>query len=181
MRVRALIGVVLGLALLSCGSPEQPLPSLRTGVPTPIRCDAPEGSVVDVAHEPDWRQGDDRFWATSDGCLVRIDVIADFPGPAHCGWQSARVIVTGIPVGARYSDDRNSATYVRDPGDVFGDASTAAGFDPDAALPARAVDTGFREGGTALWVDENDESVIYLVTATSIERWPRDPQPAGCA
>ncbi|MGH2489204.1 MAG: hypothetical protein ACRDFR_06290, partial [Candidatus Limnocylindria bacterium] len=63
---------------------------------------------------------------------------------------------------------------------VFGDAETAAAFDPDADLPAAAEDTGFRQDGTELWMDRADESAIYLVTGTSIERWPLDPEPTGC-
>jgi hypothetical protein len=57
----------------------------------------------------------------------------------------------------------------------------ASAFDPNAELPDGAVDTGFREQGTALWVDPADASVIYLVSGTSTERWPHDPEPAGCA
>lgn len=144
-------------------------------------CDAPEGSVNDVATEPDWRQfAEYRDWTTADGCLIRIDVLADRPGPEQCGFESARVIITGVPVGERYTDDSNDAVYVRDPEDVFGDPATAAAFDPDAALPDGAEDTGFRQGATELWVDSADESSIYLVTGTSIERWPLDPEPTGC-
>ncbi|MGH2668664.1 MAG: hypothetical protein ACRDH5_06015, partial [bacterium] len=146
-----------------------------------VVCDAPEGSVNDVATEPGWRAyGEFRDWTTADGCLVRIDVIGDRPGPEHCGFESARVIVTGVPVGERYTDASDDAEYIRDPENVFGDAETAAAFDPDADLPAAAEDTGFRQDGTELWMDRADESAIYLVTGTSIERWPLDPEPTGC-
>jgi hypothetical protein len=144
----------------------------------PLMC----GAATDVANEPNWRQfADYRQWKTADGCLVRIDVLADRPGPAHCGFEAARVITTGIPIGARYTDESSSATYVRDPGNAFGDAATASAFDAQATLPEGAVDTGIRQQGTQLWVDPTDRSAIYLATGTSVERWPLDPDPASCA
>lgn len=91
------------------------------------------------------------------------------------------MIVTGRPVGSRYSSARDDADYVRDPEDVFGDPVTAAAFDPEAELPEGAVDTGFRLGGTALWMDPADPSGIFLVAADSVERWPLDPEPTLCA
>lgn len=174
---------LLTTILVGCGG-STPSPT-RDGVSTdapPVICPAREGSVVDVASEPDWRQhADYRPWTTADGnCLIRIDVIADRQGPAHCGWQAARVIVTGIPVGARYADDRNDAVYVRDPDDVFDDPATASAFDPDADLPEGAVDTGWRQGDTELWIDPADVTAIYLRLGTSTERWPLDTEPAGC-
>jgi hypothetical protein len=147
-----------------------------------VECDAPEGSVNDVATEPDWRGfGEYREWTTEDGCLIRIDILGDRPGPEHCGFESARVIVTGIPVGTRYTDASDDAEYIRDPENVFGDQDIADAFDPDAELPPGAEDTGFRSEGTELWVDPANDSVIYLVTGTTIESWPLDPEPTGCA
>lgn len=115
------------------------------------------------------------------GCPVRIDVLADRPGPAHCGYQAARVIITGIPVGVRYTDDSNAADYVRDPDNVFDDPAIASAFDPHAQLPPDAVDTGLRQEATQLWVDPINRSAIYLVTGSSVERWPLDPDPAVCS
>ena len=109
------------------------------------------------------------------GCLVRIDVIADRRGPDHCEYQSAQVIVTGSPLGARYTNDGDDIEYVRDPNDVFGLAET---FDPAAALPADAVDTGFRSEVTELWVVPGDDTSIYLVEADHVERWPSAEPPA---
>jgi len=138
--------------------------------------------VTDVATEPDWRGfGEYREWTTADGCLLRIDVLGDRPGPAHCGFESARVIVTGSPVGARYTDASDAAEYIRDPDDVFGDPVIAAAFDPNAELPATAEDTGFRNEGWELWIVPGDETAIYLLTGTTTELWPRDLEPTGCA
>jgi hypothetical protein len=134
-------------------------------------CDAPD---LDVANEPDWRRhADYREW-TRNGCLVRIDVLADRPGPEHCGWQSARVIITGEPLGARYTSSVDAVEYIRDPDDVLG---FAAGFEPEAVLPENAVDTGYRSGESELWIVPEDSSGIYLVDATGAERWPRGESP----
>ena len=63
---------------------------------------------------------------------------------------------------------------------MFRDRATASAFDPDAELPTGAVDTGFRQGTTELWVDPPDRSAIYLVSEGSVERWPLDPEPTLC-
>jgi hypothetical protein len=173
--------LVVSLVLSACAS----TPIATTSTPNqspaarfPIAC----GAATDVASEPDWRQyADYRRWTTADGCLVRIDVLADRPGPAHCGFEAARIIITGISIGARYTDESSSATWVRDPSNVLGDPATASAFDADAKLPDGAVDTGFRQQGTELWVAPTDRSAIYLVTGASVERWPLDPDPAFCA
>jgi hypothetical protein len=147
----------------------------------PIGCDDSVGSATDVAREPNWRMyGDYRDWKTTDGCQVRIDVMAERTGTEHCGFEAASVIITGIPFGARYTDDSNDAQYVRDPENVFGDLGTSMAFDPDAELPSGAVDTGLREGRRELWVVPGDASSVYLVTGDVTERWPLDPEPAGC-
>jgi hypothetical protein len=156
-------------------------PAVSATADTPRRCPAQEGSVNDVATEPPWRQfTESRQWTTADGCLIRIDVLVDRAGPVHCGFEAARVIVTGIPVGNRSTSSLDSYEYIRDPTDVFGDPVTAAAFDPDADLPVSGSDTGFRNEGTQLWVDVLDPSSIYLVSEDSIERWPLDPEPTGC-
>jgi hypothetical protein len=173
--------LVVALVLAACTSAPIATTPTSTQSPAavfPIAC----GAATDVASEPNWRPfADYRRWTTADGCLVRIDVFADRPGPAHCGFDTARVITTGIPIGARYNDETSSATYVRDPGNVFGDPATASAFDPHAKLPEGAIDTGLRQQGTQLWVDPTDRSAIYLVAGTSVERWPLDPDPAVCA
>lgn len=176
----AVAGLVLVMTVSGCAGASPSASSTPTQTPAvglPVTC----GAATDVASEPNWRQyADYRSWTTADGCLVRIDVLADRPGPAHCGFQAARVITTGIPIGAHYTDV-SSATYVRDPANVFGDAVTASGFHPHAKLPEGAVDTGLRQRGTQLWVGPADRSAIYLVAGASVERWPLDPDPAACS
>jgi hypothetical protein len=186
MRIAVALGVLIALLAAGCGASETDQRRVEgsqsaSGGLEARACEAEGGSVTDVAGEPDWRRwADYRPWTTADGCLVRIDVLADRPGPAHCGYESARVIITGKPVGTRYAGPGKSGHYVRDLDNVFGDPVTASAFDPDSELPEGAVDTGFRQGPTELWVDASDRSAIYLVSEGSAERWPLDPQPALC-
>jgi hypothetical protein len=187
MRILVALPLLLALIAAGCGATEteehrQPESrSASSGAVEPHACGPEAGAITDVAGEPDWRRwADYRPWTDATGCLVRIDVLADRPGPAHCRYQSARVIITGKPVGTSYAGPGNSAEYVRDPNNVFGDRPTAGAFDPDAELPKGAVDTGFREGSTELWIDPPDGSVIYLVSEGSVERWPLDPDPTLC-
>jgi len=187
--------LVLSAAITGCVGPIPPTNESIPGHPGGVTpgasasdiaarvCSGREGSVVDVATEPDWRQFSDyrQWWTAEGGCLIRIDVLADRPGPEHCGYESSRVIITGIPFGARYSNQRDAAEFVRDPDNVLGDAATSNAFDPDVQLPERAQDTGFRTIDTQLWVDPTDGSSIYLVLGDRVERWPRDPTPTICS
>src|SRR5215475_11397071 len=102
--MRSLVALGLGLlvvAAVGCetGNSSNHAPDVVTdqrdaGV-RPQRCHGPAGSPTDVDHEPPWRAyADYREWTTNDGCLVRIDVLADRQGPEHCGYQDARVIIT---------------------------------------------------------------------------------------
>ncbi len=139
-----------------------PSPSIAS----PETCTDPD---VDVATEPDWRQfADYREW-TRDGCLVRIDVLADRPGPQHCGWESVRVIITGSPLRSRYTTANDAVEYVRDPNNVMG---LDTKFEPDATLPETAIDTGYRSGDESLWMVPGDDSAIYVVTDDGVEQWP---------
>src|SRR5437667_379035 len=120
----ALAGVALVLTVGGCtGTPRAPsTPTQPSAALFPVTC----GVATDVAGEPDWRRyADYRPWTTADGCLVRIDVLAGRAGPAHCGFEAARVITTGVPIGARYTDESNAVEHGRGPGNVFGDGATA--------------------------------------------------------
>jgi hypothetical protein len=143
-------------------------------------CDASEGSSIDVKHEPAWRlHGDYRPWTDQDGCLLRIDVLAERSGAAHCGWEQASVMMAGRPLGSRYTTPEDAVEYVKDPNGVFGLRDLAQEFDPDAELPGGAVDTGFRRAGSALWHVPGDQTAVWVVAATGIERWPAG-RPPGC-
>ena len=141
-------------------------------------CDAEPGSPLDVASEPNWRPyAEYAAWTDAKGCLVRIDVLAERPGPSHCDWQDTRVIITGAPFGARYTQPADSRHYVRDPEGSYGDPALSAGFAADAVLPSGTNDSGFRSGELELWLDPADESAIYLKGPVAVERWPRGDVP----
>lgn len=140
------------------------------------RCRAEAGSVIDVDTEPDWRRhAEYRSWTDADGCLLRIDVVAERPGPSHCGWEDADVLIVGDPLGERYGSA--SVHFVRDPDGVFGLPELAEGFVADDELPGTAVDSGFRRDGTSLWHVPGDQSQVWLVAGGAVERWPRGDPP----
>ena len=149
-------------------------PAVVTG-PT-RRCRSERGSVTDVAHEPDYRRWSNYAdWTTQEGCLLRIDVLAERSGPKHCNYEKARVLVTGRPVGNRHTSPQDAAHYIRDPHGVFRRPRVQAGFDPDAALPEDATDTGYRRGSVQLW-SVPGAAAVFMVDGDTIERWPRGRQ-----
>ena len=153
-------------------------PAAGDAMAVPHPCPADEGSAIDVAHEPDWRQhAGYADWTDEALCLVRIDVLAELPGSAHCGYQDATVLVTGRPLGARYTRSSDDQQYIRDPDGVMGDPALQAGFDPHATLPSGAIDSGFRRGDDALWYDPADPSAVWMVGPDRFERWPAGESP----
>ncbi len=175
-----LCGVLFVLG--GCGgvAREQPVPAPVQRVEA-RRCVSQPSTPASLTESPDWAgKVPDDGWTDPDGCLVRLDVIGQRQGPAHCGWQAATVISTGVPVATRWGDVQSSTTYVRDPDNVFGDTVTSRGFDANAFLPKGAVDTGYRRQGVSLWMIPYDASEIFLVD-DRVERWPRDLDPSLCA
>jgi hypothetical protein len=141
-------------------------------------CAAEPGSPIDLSSEPDWRQhAEYREWTDADGCLVRIDIVAERPGPDHCDWEDADVLIVGNPLGEPYTSPSDTLHFVRDPNGVFGVPELAEGFDAEADLPADAVDTGFRRDGVSLWHVPGNQSQVWLVSESSIEKWPGGDTP----
>jgi hypothetical protein len=132
-----------------------------------------------VATEPRlWRlAGDYLEWTSRAGCLVRIDVLAQRSGAAHCGHQDASVIITGTPFGARYTSPQDARLYIRDPKGSYRNTALTKGFDPRAVLPGSAVDSGFRRDNIELWYDPEDVKSIYLKSPSGVERWPLGFEP----
>lgn len=104
-------------------------------------------------------------------------MLAERPGPEHCGWEDATVLITGRTLGEPYTTAVDDREYVRDPERVFGDTTVADGFDPDARIPATAIDSGFRRGDAELWHDPADPSAVWLASPTGVERWPEGEPP----
>ena len=148
--------------------PPAPTSVLFADPPYPDDCVAPE---FDVTGEPPWRQyADYQDWFVG-GCLVRIDVLADRPGPEHCGFQSVRVLITGDPLGTPYTTASDDIEYVRDADNVMG---LAPGLVLQTTLPATAIDSGYRSAsGEQLWTVPDDTSGVYVVGDAGVEWWPR--------
>lgn len=107
------------------------------------------------------------IWTDTAGQRVSTDAIRSHPGPAHCGHESATWLYVGRQL------------FFRDPKHVMADWSSTT-YDADAALPKRAVDSGYRSGDTQLWIDPKGDA--YLVGPDRTERWPRSTDPdIGCA
>lgn len=158
------------------------VPSTGATATTAPVCPGEPGSPTDLSEDPDYGPNTDLVrWTTASGCPVSYEVLVTFrPGADfHCApWPPS--ISMGTPLGARMGDD-GGRRYTRDPEGRFDDPELQAGFDGDAALPASAVDSGYRQDGVELWTDPGDDSFIYLVGPDTTERWPLQEQPPGCA
>jgi hypothetical protein len=108
---------------------------------------------------------------------VRVDVLFERTGSAHCYQEDTRVLVTGDPLGSRYTDTSDSIEYVRDPNQSYGQEELSNGFAELDALPADAIDTGFRLLDRELWTSPDDPYAIYIRDAEGVERWPRGVVP----
>lgn len=138
------------------------------------------GGPLDVAGEPNWRGfGDYRAWTDTDGCLIRIDVLAERTGPEHCDWEETRVLITGSPLGSRYVNSTSDIEYVRDPDGQYGVPEFVEGFQILESLPSDAIDTGFRHGDRQLWLSPSDPNAVYIQDGQTVERWPEGTVP-GC-
>ena len=118
-----------------------------------------------------------------EGCPVRGDIVSwRTEPPGHHCWPNVTFLVIGIPVGATFDDNVGALTYVRDAdGELSGDGVVDPRLDLDAALPKTAVDSGYHQGGGALWVDPADNSRVYVEYEDHVEAWPLDEELRGCA
>lgn len=103
-------------------------------------------------------------------------------GAAHCGWEKAHFIGLSWPPGRTYDDPRRLRSYAKDPTGVLGAPALRDGFEPDTKLPGDAVDTGYRNGGYALWYSPaTGDKRVWLVRDGKVESWPKDTVGGGCA
>jgi len=108
----------------------------------------------------------DRVWANDAGLILR-----DMPGAAHCGWQQARLLYVGEGVEMRL--------YIGDPLGIMPIDSLQERYDGDAALPADATASGYRNGDLELWFVP-DGRAVFVVGSDRVELWPRSDPPIGC-
>lgn len=106
-----------------------------------------------------------KVWLDADGNRAPTSTISSQQGAEHCGWET----VTYLNFMERY--------YISDPRAALS-APLVIPFSDDAALPADAVDTGFRRDGAELWIS-NDATVAYLVKDDRVEAWPTPVDPNG--
>lgn len=117
------------------------------------------------------------------GQAVNNDQVESSAGPEHCEWQAAHFLRLSWPPGRTYDDPRRQRMYIKDPGGVLDFAPyLRAGYDGSAALPADAIDTGYRNDGFALWYSPGaGETRVFLVGPDdTVESWPRATTPVGC-
>lgn len=116
---------------------------------------------------------------TIDGERVADGVIITHVGPEHCGWESARLLHIGDPLGSAKESGRDVNQYIRDPEGVFSGFADrfSTTYDPEAVLPGGAEFSGYARNGVELWISESQlDTAVYMVDGSRVERWPRaDP------
>jgi len=127
-------------------------------------CAGPAGAITDLAAEPSYSATYLHRWSV-DGCAVRLDVLMS--RDSGCGPTD---MVMGSPLGA-IAEGGSARIYVRGDTGVLGGGAT--GFQPDAALPPSATDTGFRQGVKELWMVPNDDAYVFIRSSDSgsVEDW----------
>lgn len=139
-------------------------------------CDSDPGSATDLSAEPkDWLDyGLYLRWTDSAGCFVRIDVISHHRGAEHCGWEAMQFMTIGDPLGASIAEEDlgELGRYLWDPGGVLPDGPFGTDIEL-ADLPDSAYDTGYRRGDDELWLDESDDSVIFVINDGSGQAWEK--------
>jgi hypothetical protein len=139
-------------------------------------CDADPGSPTDLGAEPkDWLDyGLYLRWTDSAGCLVRIDVISHHRGAEHCGWEEMQFITIGEPIGTSIAVDDLEVLgrYLWDPNGVLPDGPFGTDIER-ADLPDSAYDTGYRRGNDELWLDDSNDSVMFVINEDDGQAWEK--------
>jgi hypothetical protein len=109
-------------------------------------------------------------------------VISHHRGAEHCGWARTQYITIGTPIGTSIEDGRPEtlARYLWDPGGVLPDGPFGSEMDR-ADLSDSATDTGYRRYQSELWLDESDESVIYVIAGDEVQVWEEEPREGAAA
>jgi hypothetical protein len=115
------------------------------------------------------------------GCPLRADIarMQTLPETDHC-WPGLTFLVIGTPTGASINDSE-PRTYVRDPtGQLSGGVPDPA-LDLDATLGDNATRGGYVREGRTVWIDEDDDSTVFVVSGDTTEVWPRHDKGLACA
>ncbi|MFI7404062.1 hypothetical protein ACIBW9_26895 [Streptomyces sp. NPDC049541] len=111
------------------------------------------------------------IWTDRHGRRVPITKVKSSTGPAHCGWQKARLLSLG--------EGRNGRLYARDPDGVLPDGMLTSPYDGDVPMPADAHDTGYRFHDVQLWLS-GDPGKAYVRTPDGVEAWSLVRAGLGC-
>ena len=131
--------------------------------------------------EPSELTGDDAdnvgygVWLDAGGDPVPISEVMTLRGPEHCGWEDVTFIEVDRDVPAIQQ-------FVHDPSGELDDRLRTT-YAERAGLPSDALDTGWRRGGLALWLQPRGDAayLVNLADPTDVERWPRAKRTIGCA
>jgi hypothetical protein len=111
---------------------------------------------------------------------VNPQVVQTFPPPQHCGDMASMFLVIGWPLGHAEPNLSNARWYVRDPA-PFMKGLLLGEFAVDVTPPQDARYSDYHNATYQLWLSPSDEdSAVYMKTATSFERWPRAKQALFC-
>ncbi len=153
-------------------------------VTRPVGCDAEAGSPTDLESEPEqWLAfGEYKRWFDAEGCPVRIDVISNIDGAAHCDLEDAEFITIGRPLGTSIISlpPNTMNRYVWNANGVIPGMPSGETIEL-SELPTTALDTGYVQGQEHLWLDDASESVIYVVNGDAARILVVDFEAGICA
>ena len=141
-------------------------------------CPGPAGGPLDLTAEPvGWAlSGELTRWFDPAGCPIRLDVIQQSWGPAHCSMERAQFMSVPPSVDLEATDDRR--TYVFDPDRTLSHRSEEQWgrlASPDQRPPG-LVDTGLRSAeGHEMWIDPEDADHLWLIRDDELQVWRLDP------
>lgn len=114
------------------------------------------------------------IWTDAEGRRVPTTTIASGRGGEGCGSSDMTFLVLGHELG-----QLSIQVYVANPDPELSEYF-AEPYDPDLALPADAVDTGYELEGRHLWLSP-DRRRAYVGSPERVELWPRTVKLLTCA
>ena len=115
-----------------------------------------------------------QVWSDRSGRRVPTSRLVSSAGPEHCDWQD----MTFLSLDGGSLDGGQS--YVAHPHpELYPDWFRVA-YAEGVELPADATDTGYERDGRHLWLAK-DRSRAFVGTEESVDVWPAQTQPLGCA
>ncbi len=130
-------------------------------------------AVCDVVELPDVaRELGYQVWTDAQGEPVPTRVLAVTRGPEHCDWQEMTFLRLG-------GDSPRGRTFVGAPVPSLSDY-LAEPYRARTALPADAVDTGYRHGEDRLWLAPDRARAYVGANREEVALWPLASEKLGC-